>query len=91
MRGALEDYQRGLMLLGDLVGETYGILEMIQDQVLKDGLFSDFVALDEVHARVRIGDFDFERDGGPVVDRAVQTMLSKIDSHLVLLNRSVQG
>jgi hypothetical protein len=86
MRGALEDYRDNLMSLGTLIQKIEGILEIIQDQSFKDGVFDSLLALEEVYARTRIGEFDFENDGKPVVDRAVEQILSKTECYPVKLN-----
>ena len=82
MRGAFEDYQSGLMPLGNLVRKTEGIPDIIQDQTLKDSLFDDLLALEEVHARMQIGDFDFDKHGRPVIIQAIQEILVKIEAQL---------
>ena len=86
MRSAFEDYQSGLMPLGDLAQRTEGILEVIQDQALRDSLFDDLLALEEVYARTQIGDFDFDKHGKPIVVRAIQGILVKIEAQLVRLS-----
>ena len=82
--GAVRDYQDGLMSLGMLINKVEGILELFQDMVVKDDFFDTLLALEEVYARVRTGDLDFERDGKPVVDRAIREMLIKVETSLAL-------
>ena len=86
MQGALRDYQDGLMSLGTLVQKIEGIVEIIQDQHFKDSIFDSIIALEEVYARTRIGDFDFDKDGRLVVDRAVQHILSTVVTYTARLN-----
>ncbi|MEO9188576.1 MAG: hypothetical protein ABI224_01030 [Acetobacteraceae bacterium] len=43
--------------------------------------FDDLLALDEVHARTRIGDFDFAKYGKPVVDSAVHAIINKTHAY----------
>lgn len=79
MSGAARDYQDGLISLGVLIQKIEGILEMLGDRTLKDEIFGEFLALEEVYARTRAGDFDFERDGKHVVDRAAKDLISKLE------------
>lgn len=80
--GAIKDYQSGLMPLGMLVNKVEGILDVLQKESMRDKCFDALLALEEVYARMRTGSFDFEKDGRPVVDRAVQDMLIKAESFL---------
>jgi len=74
----IKKYQEGATSLRELVSNVELSLATISDQGLKDGVFDSLVALEEVYARTQIGEFDFEKDGRSVVDRAVRDILSKI-------------
>lgn len=80
--GAVRDYQDGLVPLGMLVDKVEGILEILQDRAIKDNFFDALLALEEVYARMRTGNFDFEKDGRPVVDRALKEMLTRAEAFL---------
>jgi hypothetical protein len=81
LSGAARDYQDGLMSLGILIQKIEGVLEVLNDRTLKDQLFSALLALEEVYARTRIGDFDYNKYGKAVVDRAVDEIISKTESY----------
>jgi hypothetical protein len=78
MNKALKNYQGGKISLRELVAHIEHWLEVVSDQALRDSVLDCLVALEEVHARTQIGDFDFEKDGRSVVDRAVNEILSRI-------------
>jgi len=79
--GAAQDYQNGLMTLGVLIQKIEGILEILNDRGLKDELFDALLVLEEVYARTRIGEFDFEKDGKAFVERAVSEIIVKAESY----------
>ena len=83
--GSVRDYQDGLMPLGMLVDKIEGILDILQDRPVRDRFFHALLALEEVHARTQTGGFDFEKDGRPVVDRALKEMLTKAEAFMDLL------
>jgi len=80
--GTVRDYQNGLMPLGMLVGKVEGILDIVQDRAIKDNFFDVLLVLEEVYARIQNENFDFEKDGRPVVDRALKEMLTKTEAFL---------
>ena len=80
--GAIRDYQDGVMPLGMLVDKVEGILNVIQDKMIKDSFFNTLLALEEVYARLQDKSFEFEKDGMPVVDRALKEMLTKAKTFL---------
>ena len=83
--GSVRDYQDGMMPLGMLVDKVEGILDILQDRAIRDELFDGLLALEEVYARVQTEDFDFEKDGRPVVDRALKELLTKGEAFLAPL------
>jgi len=80
--GTVRDYQNGLMPLGMLVDKVEGILDIVQDRAIKDNFFDVLLVLEEVYARIQNENFDFEKDGRPVVDRALKEMLTKTEAFL---------
>lgn len=82
LSGAVRDYQDGLIPLGMLVGKVEGILNIIQDEMMKDRLFNAMLALEEVYARLQYKGFDFEKDGRPIVDRALKETLTQAEAFL---------
>lgn len=78
---ALKEYQDSLISLEALISNIEHSLEIIQDQDLKDSIFDALLALEEIYAHTRIGDFDFEKHGRHVVDRAVREILMKVERY----------
>jgi len=52
--------------------------------MIKDKVFNAMLALEEVHARLQDKGFDFEKNGRPVVDRALKEMLIQAETFLAL-------
>ncbi len=76
--GAVVDYRDKLLSLGVLIQKIEALLGIISDRPLRDLLFDDLLALEEVHARVCNGDFDFDKFGRTVVDAATQSIIDKL-------------
>ena len=76
---AVRDYQDGLIPLGVLVDKVEGILDTFHDRSIRDDFFDVRLALEEVYARVQSEDFDFQKYGKPVIDRALKEMQIKAD------------
>lgn len=76
---AIRGYQDGLMPLGVLVDKVEGIMDTFQGGAIRDNFFDARLALEEVYARMQSENFDFQRYGKPVVDRALKEMLTKAD------------
>jgi hypothetical protein len=79
---SLQDYRAGLRSLGELIRSLDGVMALVEEAALKDSVFNAQIALEEVYARTLGGDLDFERDGRPVVERAVDQISSVLDAHL---------
>ena len=79
LSSAVRDYQSGLIPLGMLIDKTEGIFDTFQDRAIRDDFFDARLALEEVYARVQDGNFDFQRYGKPVIDRALKDLLTKAD------------
>ena len=80
VRNAILDYQAGLIPLGEFIDRIESLLDAAESQSLRKRLFDHFLALEEVFARTRVGDFDFERDGGTVVENAIREIWNKTES-----------
>ena len=76
---AVRDYQDGLIPLGVLVDKVEDILDTFHDRSIRDNFFDVRLALEEVYARVQSEDFDFQKYGKPVIDRALKEMQIKAD------------
>ena len=81
LSGVASDYLNGLVSLGVLVQKIEALLGVIGDREFRNALFDDLLALDEVHAMTRIGEFDFAKYGKPVVDSAVHAIINKTHAY----------
>ncbi len=79
MIGVISDYQTGKVSLRSLIMRIEQFLAKLDDPLLNDGLFSARIALDEVYARCCLGNFDFIKDGEPVVSRAIKDITTQIE------------
>ena len=82
MRGAIEDYQNGLMALDVLVSKIEGLLSVIDDRALWDKVFDAFFDLEQVSASSCVAGYDYEKYGRPVVERAIKEIIAKIEPYL---------
>lgn len=75
--GIAEDYLDGSVTLMVLIQKIEGLLDVMADRDFRAVVFDDLLALDEVYARTCIGDFDFAKEGKPIVESAVRAIMSK--------------
>lgn len=80
IRNSIRDYQAGLIPLGELIDRIESLLDAVESQSLRKRLFDHFLALEEVFARTRVGDFDFEKYGRTVVENAIREIWNKTES-----------
>jgi len=82
MIGAVEDYQNKLMPLQNLIWRIEGILAVLEEDSLSDGLSDAVFALEDVNAHLDMPNYDFESKGRPLVDGAISDILAKVAAHL---------
>jgi hypothetical protein len=82
MRGAIEDYQNGLMSLPILVSKIEGLLSVVDDKTLWDELFDAFFDLEQVNASSSIAGYDYEKYGRAIVERATREIMTKTELYL---------
>lgn len=80
IRSSIAEYQCGVINLGVLIERIETVLDVIESQSLRKRLFDHFLALEEVFARTRVGDFDFEKYGRTVVENAIREIWNKTES-----------
>jgi hypothetical protein len=80
MLGAAKDYQNGLISLGTLIEKIVGLLSILEDQALNDQLLNACLALEQIYADTCLGDFESEKNGRSVIERAVNEIIEKIGS-----------
>jgi hypothetical protein len=81
MRGAIKDYQDGLMPLDTLIAKIEGLLSVIDDKALWDDVFNDFLDLEQINASSYSPDYDFEKHGRQIVQQALGEILAKTESY----------
>jgi len=70
VNNAIHEFENGFVSLGSLISTMEAILPIVDDPSFGDAIFPQLVALEEVNARLGEGNFDFDRYGRPVIDKA---------------------
>jgi hypothetical protein len=77
LTGAAQEYQNGLLSLGDFLHILNGLLGVLEDQALGDQISESRYALEEIHGVVVTGYGEFDEDARTIVDRAVADIITK--------------
>ena len=85
MLGTAKDYQNGLVSLGRLIDVIEGIVAVLDDRSLSILLDEERSDLEQIHAQVCIGTYDFEKNGRSIVDQAVKQVIAKAEVYLASL------
>jgi len=86
LSGIAADYLDGLVDLGHLIHQIEALLGIINDSNFRDVVFDDLFTLEQIYAATccveELGEFDFPKDGKPVVDAAARAIVNKANAYI---------
>lgn len=82
IKNAAKHFLEGQLSLEKTISTVESVLSILEDAELSHDLFEAVSDLESVNAEIHQGGFDFETNGRDIVERAANSIVTRVEQHL---------